>query len=254
MSKVKEGTNALNWMGFTALDVLEHSPKDFKRFTLQNILMDAGVERANNQNNLPPPSATTIGHHESGKPTQLSKQRPLKHKSNWIQELRGALMVAATVIATITYQPALDPPKAVCLSDQACRNTTCDVARTWVLSFHVNYQNLFLYFLISNSITFTASLSVIFLLISGFPLKNKFFTVILTLAMCATLLFLGITYVLAFSLTIPEKDRQELGALALLPIRALVYLILLVLLIYIILFLIRLLRMIFKFILRCAKA
>ena len=95
VSKVKEGINALNWMGFTALDVLEHSPKDFKRFTLQNILMDAGVERANNQNNLPPPSATTIGHHESGKPTQLSKQRSsqflyLTHKGNWIEEMRGA--------------------------------------------------------------------------------------------------------------------------------------------------------------------
>ena len=89
VSKVKE--EALNWMGFTALDVLEHSPKDFKRFTFQNILMDAGVERANNQNNLPPPSATMIGHHESGKPTQLSKQRSsqflyLKHKGHWIEE------------------------------------------------------------------------------------------------------------------------------------------------------------------------
>ncbi|XP_050285420.1 ankyrin repeat-containing protein BDA1-like isoform X4 [Quercus robur] len=81
ISKVKEDANALNWMGFTALDVLEHSPKDFKRFALQNVLMDAGVERANNQNNLPPPSATMIGHHESGKPTQLSKQRS-KQKGN----------------------------------------------------------------------------------------------------------------------------------------------------------------------------
>ncbi|XP_023925884.2 ankyrin repeat-containing protein BDA1 isoform X1 [Quercus suber] len=252
VSKVKEGANSLNWMGFTALDVLEHSPKDFKRFTLQNILMDAGVERANNQNNLPPPSATMIGHHESGNPTQLSRQRPLKHKSNWIKELRGALMVVATVITTITYQPALSPPNGVWLT-QACLNATCD-ARTWALGFHVNYRNLFLYFLVSNSITFTASLSVIFLLISGFPLKNKFFTVILTLAMCTTLTFLGTTYVLAFILMIPEKYRQELGELTLLPTKALAYLILFVLLIYIILFLIWLLRMIFKFILRCAKA
>ncbi|XP_050285418.1 ankyrin repeat-containing protein BDA1-like isoform X2 [Quercus robur] len=149
VSKVKEGENSLNWMGFTALDVLEHSPKDFKRFTLQNILMDAGVERANNQNNLSPPSATMIGHLESGKPTQLSKQRPLKHKSNWIKELRGALMVVATVIATITYQPALNPPNGVWLT-QACRNTTCDVATTLVSGFHVNYQNLFLYFLLDD--------------------------------------------------------------------------------------------------------
>ena len=147
MSKVKEGTNALNWMGFTALDVLEHSPKDFKRFTLQNILMDAGVERANNQNNLPPPSATTIGHHESGKPTQLSKQRS-KQKGNWIEEMRGALMVVATVITTITYQPALSPPGGVWQTDiknssesNACPHPPC-VAGTLVLAYG-GYEDMF---------------------------------------------------------------------------------------------------------------
>ena len=79
----------------------------------------------------------------------------------------------AAVIATITYQPALSPPNGVWLT-QACLNTTCD-ARTLVLGSHVNYHNLFPSFLVSNSIAFTASLSVIFLLIGRFPLKNKIF-------------------------------------------------------------------------------
>ena len=259
---MKEEANALNWMGFTALDVLEHSPKDFKRFTLQNILMDAGVERANNQNNLPPLSATMIGHHESGKPTQLSKQRSsqflyLKHKGNWIQEIRGALMVVATVITTITYQPALSPPSGVWQTDiknsteiNACRNTTCK-AGTLVLAYG-GYEDMFLKFLFCNSIAFTASLSVIFLLISGVPLKNKFFMVILTLAMCTTLTFLASTYVLAFFLPIPEERRQKLRVV-LLPIGVLACLVLLVLLIHTIRFLYWLVCKICKSIFTCAK-
>ncbi|KAK7857123.1 hypothetical protein CFP56_019813 [Quercus suber] len=235
------------WMGFTALDVLEHSPEDFKRFTLQNILMDAGIERANNQNNLPPPSATMIGHHESGKPTQLCKQRSsqflyLKHKCNWIEEMRGALMVVATVITTITYQPALSPPGGVWQTDiknsteiNACRNTTCK-AGTLVLAYG-GYEDVFLYFIGCNTIAFTASLSVIFLLISGVPLKNKFFIVILTLAMCTTLTFLGFTYVLAFFLLIPEELRQKLRVKVFFPIGVLVCLILLLLLFHTIRFL-----------------
>ena len=55
MSKVKEGVDALNQKGFTALEVLDRSPKDLKNIIIRNILMDAGVERAKNQNNLPPP-------------------------------------------------------------------------------------------------------------------------------------------------------------------------------------------------------
>ena len=263
VSKVKEGTNALNWMGFTALDVLEHSPKDFKRFTLQNILMDAGVERANNQNNLPPSSATTIDHHESGKPTQLSKQRSsqflyLTHKGNWIEETRGALMVVATVITTITYQPSLSPPGGVWQTDiknssesNACPHPPC-VAGTLVLAYG-GYEDMFAQFLVCNSIAFTASLSVIFLLISGVPLKNKFFMVILTLAMCTTLTFLGLTYVLAFLLLIPEEITQKNKIKVFLPIGVLACLILLVLLIHTIRFLYWLVCKICKSIFTCAK-
>ena len=255
---MKEDANALNWMGFTALDVLEHSPKDFKRFALQNILMDAGVERANNQNNLPPPSATMIGHHESGKPTQLSKQRS-KQKGNWIEEMRGALMVVATVITTITYQPALSPPGGVWQSDikdsnqaNACSGKNKCEAGTFVLAYG-GYEDGFLYFLICNSIAFTASLSVIFLLISGVPLKNKFFMVILTLAMCTTLTFLGFSYVLAFFLLIPSNLRENIGVNMLLPIGVLACLVLLVLLIHIIRFLYWLVCKICKSIFTCAK-
>ena len=37
----------------------------------------------------------------------------LKYKGDWIEETCGALIVVATVITTITFQPAISPPGGV---------------------------------------------------------------------------------------------------------------------------------------------
>ncbi|KAF3949775.1 hypothetical protein CMV_024392 [Castanea mollissima] len=109
-----------------------------------------------------PPSATPIDDHESGNPDR-------------IEQMRGYLMVVATVITTITYQPALRPPGGVWQtanqSIACCDEAKCE-AGTLVFAYG-NSEFVFLCYLICNSIAFTASLCVIFLLISGFPLKNK---------------------------------------------------------------------------------
>ena len=115
VSKVK-GVDALNQMGFTALQVLDHSPKDLKNFIIRNILMDAGVETAKNQNNLQPPPIVVVGHHETTKPVWSSNKwwkkwlNYLRYESNWLEKMRGTLMVVATVITTITFQPIVNPP------------------------------------------------------------------------------------------------------------------------------------------------
>ena len=174
--------------------------------------------------------------------------------SKWVEDLRGSLMVVATVITTITYQPSLSPPGGVWQTDvknstesNACLRPPCE-AGTLVLAYG-SYELVFFFYLICNTIAFTAALSVMFLLISGFSLKNKCFMVILTLAMCTTLTFLGITYVLAFILLIPSNLRSLLGWTMYIPIGVLVCLILVVLLIHSIRFLYWLVCKIFK----CAK-
>ncbi|GMY34665.1 ankyrin repeat-containing protein bda1 [Fagus crenata] len=194
VSKVKEGVDALNQMGFTALEVLDHSPKDLKNFIIRNILMDAGVERAKNQNNLPPPSIVVVGHHETTKPIRSSNKwwekwlNYLRYEGNWLEEMRGTLMVVATVITTITFQPIVNPPGGVWQTDVKVdsweayvhrgpnwgpnQKITCN-AGTSVLACAAHYETYFT-FMICNTVSFTASLCVTFLLISGFPLKNKF--------------------------------------------------------------------------------
>ncbi|XP_030969629.1 ankyrin repeat-containing protein BDA1-like [Quercus lobata] len=119
VSKVKDGAYSLNQMGFTALEVLDHCAEGLKSVTIRKILLDAGIERARNQTNLQPPLAVVIGHHEPAKPVQPSKNWWLKwieylsYQGDWLGEMRGALMVVATVITTITFQPVLNPPGGV---------------------------------------------------------------------------------------------------------------------------------------------
>ena len=239
MSKVKEGVDALSQMGFTALEVLDHSPKDLKNFIIRNILMDASVERAKNQNNLPPPPIVVVGHHETTKPVRSSNKwwekwlNYLRYEGNWLEEMRGTLMVVATVITTITFQPILNPPGGVWQNDvevvpkkidynsstsssrsharrrpqnwvyTPIKNITCE-AGTSVFACARYYHRYFL-FMICNTVSFTASLCVTFLLISGFPLKNKLCMGLLTFAMCTTLAFLGLAYVVAFNMLVPVK-------------------------------------------------
>ena len=102
-------------MSFSAFKFLEHGPTNFKSLIIRNILMDAGLEGGNTQDNLSPPSITIVDNHESAKLAQPSKKRRnllefLKYKGDWIEETHGAVMVVATVITTITFQPAISPP------------------------------------------------------------------------------------------------------------------------------------------------
>ena len=71
----------------------------------------------------------------------------------------------------------------------------------------------YLYFSISNTISFVASLSVTFLLISGFPIKNKVCMSLLTFALCTTLISLAVSYLVAFYMVTPDAlFEQEMSA------------------------------------------
>ncbi|KAL4625556.1 hypothetical protein ACB092_05G035000, partial [Castanea dentata] len=135
-------------------------------------------------------------------------EKYLNYKGNWIEDMRGSIMVVATVITTITYQPAFSPPGGVWQDNvfedhhgYGCNTTNPCAAGTLVLAY--KFQATYLAFIICNTIAFTSSLSVTFLLISGFPFKNDVFMALLAFCMCTTLTFLGVTYVLAFAMLIP---------------------------------------------------
>ena len=218
MPKVKEAVDFLNNMGFTALEMLENCPKDFKSFTIRNILMDAGasIKRVNNPS---PPLAIAVGHSESVELEQSSKKgrknwleylKYLKYKGDWVEENHGSIMVVSTVITTITFQQTISPPGGLwqenvidTMQGFRCSSNTPCLAGKAVLADAVDYRS-YLNFMICNTLSFVASLGVTFLLISGFPIKHRVCMCLLTISLCSTLTFLAATYLIAFYMVTPD--------------------------------------------------
>ncbi|KAG6581821.1 hypothetical protein SDJN03_21823, partial [Cucurbita argyrosperma subsp. sororia] len=85
----------------------------------------------------------------------------LKYKGDWLQEVQGTLMLVATVIATVTFQGAIDPPGGIWQQDVW---TNC----SWKQGTEVHAQvgtaimackSLYVYirYFMANSISFLAS-------------------------------------------------------------------------------------------------
>ncbi|TYH16826.1 hypothetical protein ES288_A05G146200v1 [Gossypium darwinii] len=130
----------------------------------------------------------------------------LKRQSNWVENMQGKLMLVAPLIATISFQVAVSPPGGVWAQDYTdsvgAYNCKVDygkcVARTAVLAYV--YLDLYLLLTIYAMISFTASLGVVLLAISGLPLKNKLCTRLMIIAMVLAISFVFATFETALTL------------------------------------------------------
>ncbi|XP_022152683.1 ankyrin repeat-containing protein BDA1-like [Momordica charantia] len=130
-----------------------------------------------------------------------------EYKAEWFQEVQGRMMLVATVIATVTFQAAINPPGGVWQQDTRYNSSssshhynptpndgTIFPAGSAIMAYR--YQEAHLVYLMMNTVSFLASASVILLIISRFPLKNKICSWILTLTMGAAVAFLALGYLL----------------------------------------------------------
>ncbi|XWS18839.1 hypothetical protein CRYUN_Cryun32bG0079500 [Craigia yunnanensis] len=127
-------------MGFSALDLLEHCPRDFKGLEIGDILVKAGSRRSTTQDPNPPNTVptqsqsvpdvvgetqvktvksgfSTFGMKGKTKSVLRKCKSYLKHQSNWVEEMHGTLMRVATLTATISFQVAISPPGGVWQQD-----------------------------------------------------------------------------------------------------------------------------------------
>ncbi|CAJ1950857.1 unnamed protein product [Sphenostylis stenocarpa] len=114
---------------------------------------------------------------------------------NWMEDKRGSLMVVATVIATMTFQIAINPPGGVWQAktddQQGCEAGKICQAGTSVLVFGSSNQWLkYEIFILLCTVSFSASLTTIILLLCGVSLHNKFimwfFTIVLSISVICT--------------------------------------------------------------------
>ncbi|KAF5480463.1 hypothetical protein F2P56_001211, partial [Juglans regia] len=228
MPELKRKANAKNRIGnMTALDVSETCHRDFKYLKIQDILKAAGVGRSKDLNS---PLLPALHDEEAQSAQPIIEEQPalsrfrkwwryfylcrwfkhLKSRGNWIDETRGTLMLVATVIATVTFQAGLNPPGGVWQQDS---NDGTVRAGTSIFQSHMNsdgidryYYELFLYF---NTTSFVAALSVLLVVISGFPLRNKFFIWFLTLTMFIAIGTMALSYFRALYLVNPTYFEAE---------------------------------------------
>ncbi|KAK7294395.1 hypothetical protein RJT34_17284 [Clitoria ternatea] len=131
----------------------------------------------------------------------------------WMEEMRGSLMVVATVIATLTFQIAINPPGGVWQSDtdanQGCAPGKVCKAGTSVLAFGGSDHQRLKYeiFILLCTISFSASQTIILFLMCGIPLRNKLIMWSLIMVMCISVICTSGAYVISISMVLHPLDR-----------------------------------------------
>ncbi|KAJ0075328.1 hypothetical protein Patl1_33614 [Pistacia atlantica] len=137
-------------------------------------------------------------------------KKVMKYKSNNYENIRGNLIVVATLIAAMSFQVATNPPGGDWKSDVTNKkDQNCTIgAVNCIFKTSINeYTHDKLVFF--STLSFSASLSIILWLISGVPLKNRVSVGILLIGMWATVLFVAATYYLYISLAMPHDSQDQ---------------------------------------------
>ncbi|OWM79258.1 hypothetical protein CDL15_Pgr003430 [Punica granatum] len=174
-----EVINITNGMDFSVLDVLNHSPKDFKSLEIREILAAAraragaaaetvvlrpsltrgaakrdvdGAVEVPVEAQVPVPKAwkTRLGHFV----TQI-----MEYRGDWMNDTKGSLMMVSSIIATCTFQAAIAPPGGVWQNDtntsvaeeSPCTNSNVCVAGNAVSAYYYphEYSDFMMYNMVS---------------------------------------------------------------------------------------------------------
>ncbi|WVZ26658.1 hypothetical protein V8G54_005202 [Vigna mungo] len=141
-----------------------------------------------------------------------------KGRHNWMEERRGSLMIVATVLATMSFQIAINPPGGVWQStsheEQGCEPGKTCRAGTSVLAFGDSKQRpKFEIFMLLCTISFTASLITIILLICVVSLRNKLIMWFLTILMFISLVCTAGAYAICiWMILFPLGKHVQLAA------------------------------------------
>ncbi|KAA8538771.1 hypothetical protein F0562_028334 [Nyssa sinensis] len=173
--------NSGNANGLTALDVLSQSPRDLRDMEIKECLHGGGgggggrVMRIRNTPSIIVEKSPSTAKRQNSIIKQQAKKHRHKH-TDWLGRKRSALMVVASLIATVAFQAAISPPGGVWQNSELVDSNGNPVGNPHVVGKSVMAYNIpqaYGQFMIFDTIAFLASLSIILLLISGLPLKRR---------------------------------------------------------------------------------
>ena len=151
-------------------------------------LMEAGVLRSNGV--LPKPQRKGL----------LSRTwaRYVNNDQSWLEKQRGILILAALVVAGMAFHAGINPPGGTITDTQNGRYELGNAVQTEV------DMETFNVFVRNNTFTMILSLAIVLLLISGFPLRNKFLMWVLTIVTLFTVVFMVATYLQSLAMMAPD--------------------------------------------------
>ncbi|KAH7853732.1 hypothetical protein Vadar_006049 [Vaccinium darrowii] len=239
IKNVKDHANVKNKNGSTALDVVEHCPnRDLKTMEIRELLVQAGVRRSicggpdlnpdsPPDDNYPPPPPQGRCKVLGVIMKWISRfwMTYFNIDPAWLQEVRGHLITAATVTATMAYEAILSPPGDVWTDSGPLNQALPPMSPSdeTFKSFNTKRQPLpdawkvpgaaimdsyddpkYALYIFVNTLVLLSSLSTIMLALSGFPVRNKFFLWSLILTMYGTIIYVAAAYFLVLDIIFPS--------------------------------------------------
>ncbi|MFS8027152.1 putative ankyrin repeat-containing domain, PGG domain, ankyrin repeat-containing domain superfamily [Helianthus anomalus] len=168
IQSIKDNGNVVNKHGLTALDVLDQCPRDLKLLETRQVLMEAGVLRANDLRQSIPKQLTKSSRNKRKGFLSRAWARYVNNDHRWIEKQRGILIVAALLVAAMSFYSGINPPSKVLPN-----NTNGQFS-------YQSEMDDFNQFIVYNLFTMITSLAIVLVLISGLPLSNKFLIWLLT--------------------------------------------------------------------------
>lgn len=133
--------------------------------------------------------------------------------NNWLAKKRDAIMVVASLIATMAFQAGVNPPGGVWQDDLIVSSSDRDSSslshRAGEAVMAYSHKRSYRYFIRANTIAFVSSLSTILLLISGLPFRWRLFMWFLMVEMWLTITAIALTYGISVVIVTPKDDRRQ---------------------------------------------
>ncbi|CAK8560379.1 unnamed protein product [Lathyrus sativus] len=138
----------------------------------------------------------------------------------WIKDMKTSIGIAVSITATITFSLGTNPPGGVVQVSKndipfSTNHTFCSFQKPYHICageaiMATSKSGDYLAFLVCNLICFISSLSVLFFLVSGIPIRKTVLIWLLSFGMCVTLTSLALTYLFAVFMVTPDAIWNNL--------------------------------------------